>query len=292
MVPYLPTPVRADGALATEELERLIDYLQQFPISGFSPLGSTGEGVAISDEVAQDTIATTRRAAASHLPVIPGVAVQSGVKRAVSADELGAAGLVVICQSTETDPQADMIRQVEAVADGTTLPLVLYRQPALGQQLGIDSILQLSQIPAVVAIKDAASDTGFLLEAQESGVDLDIYAASAQIALFVFQLGAIGWMSGPACVAPDSATRLYRAFAIGDWETAWTLQRGLWPLCRTFVTFGPAPVVKWALGHRGFNVGPPVNLNPLGTDGQQQVLKSLQHLQLARSSLGLKETLL
>jgi 4-hydroxy-tetrahydrodipicolinate synthase len=74
----------------------------------------------------------------------------------------------------------------------------------------------------------------------------------------MFLIGAVGWMSGPACVIPAQSIELYEAASQKRWDEAAELQKKQWPLNVAFQRFSLSACVKAGLEMQGFAVGPPL----------------------------------
>ena len=85
-----------------------------------------------------------------------------------------------------------------------------------------------------------------------------MFSASGHIPAFVFMLGGVGWMAGPACVIPQAAAELYRRVKSGDIAGAMALQRPLWVINECFRKYPLAACIKTALQLRGYDVGDPI----------------------------------
>jgi 4-hydroxy-tetrahydrodipicolinate synthase len=85
-----------------------------------------------------------------------------------------------------------------------------------------------------------------------------IFSATAHVPVFIFMLGGVGWMAGPACVIPQQSIALYEMSQQRRWEEALVLQKKLWPLNVAFEKYSLAACVKAGLEMQGFPVGPPL----------------------------------
>ncbi|MGB8622793.1 MAG: dihydrodipicolinate synthase family protein, partial [Paracoccaceae bacterium] len=74
VIPYLATPLDAEGSIDREALARLCDHLIAEGVHGLSPLGSTGEFAYLDFAQREAVVETVVNAAAGRVPVIPGVA--------------------------------------------------------------------------------------------------------------------------------------------------------------------------------------------------------------------------
>ena len=295
IIPYLPTPVTSSGTLDNNALHRLVDALAEAGVSGLSPLGSTGELPSISDAVADDVVENVVDYA-GELPVVPGMlsgTTTNAATRVATITALGASGIVAMIRPWGKVSQASMTEYFNAMATATDLPLVLYRQPSLGAQPDLNTLIELSKVPNIYALKDASPNTGFLMSLTTAGSELELYSASSHVQMLVWELGGRGWMGGPCCIAPRSSVAMWNYYQAGDRDSAWRLQRGLWPLCRAFAAFGPAPMVKGGLALTGLDVGTPfAPLESLNSSQVQTVRDAIDAARQARADLGLDTAVL
>jgi 4-hydroxy-tetrahydrodipicolinate synthase len=148
----------------------------------------------------------------------------------------------------------------KAIAESVSLPVVLYTNPNFQRSdLTLPVIERLSQVENIRYIKDASTNTGRLLSIinQVEG-RMKVFAASAHIPAAVMLIGGVGWMAGPACVAPTQSVQLYETCRRGDWPAAMALQRPLWRLNQAFAKYNLAACIKAALELQGYAVGAPV----------------------------------
>lgn len=127
------------------------------------------------------------------------------------------------------------------------------------------SDLPLSALERIVAdetvqyLEDASGVTGRLVTIRPAlGGRLRFFAASAHLPAAALDLGGVGRMAGPACVAPAAAVALWDAHRRGDLARRARLQEAIWPLNALFVRHGAAPLVKLALDEAGYPCGDPV----------------------------------
>jgi 4-hydroxy-tetrahydrodipicolinate synthase len=103
-----------------------------------------------------------------------------------------------------------------------------------------------------------------------------VFAASAHIPACVMLIGGVGWMAGPACVAPRQSVELYELCKRGAWNDAMALQRRMWGLNEAFAKYNLAACVKGGLALQGYAVGAPLAPQaPLGAEGVEEVRRAL-----------------
>jgi 4-hydroxy-tetrahydrodipicolinate synthase len=132
-------------------------------------------------------------------------------------------------------------------------------------------------VPNIRYIKDASSNTGRLLSIINQVADrMKVFSASAHIPACVMLIGGVGWMAGPACVAPRQSVRLYEICRRGDWKAAMELQRPLWALNQAFAKYNLAACIKGGLELQGYSVGAPLPPQaPLPPEGIEEVRRAL-----------------
>jgi len=98
----------------------------------------------------------------------------------------------------------------KAIAESVSIPVVLYTNPNFQRSdLSLPVIDRLSRIPNIKYIKDASSNTGRLLSIiNRVQGRIQVFSASAHIPACVMLIGGVGWMAGPACVAPRQSVEL------------------------------------------------------------------------------------
>jgi 4-hydroxy-tetrahydrodipicolinate synthase len=105
---------------------------------------------------------------------------------------------------------------------------------------------------------------------------MKVFAASAHIPACVMLIGGVGWMAGPACVAPRQSVRLYETCRRGDWSAAMDEQRPLWALNQAFAKYNLAACIKGGLALQGYDVGAPLPPQaPLLPEGIVEVKRAL-----------------
>jgi len=273
IIPYLVSPVGADGRVLEAPLRRLVEALIGQGVHGLSPLGSTGEAAYLSFEQRLEIVRIVVEQAAGRVPVIPGVAAYStgqAARQAQAFARAGADGLVAILQVMFPLPRAGLLGFYRDLAHATPLPLVIYTNPGLyGADLPLDVVEELSAEPTIAYIKDASGNTGRIQSLiNRCGARLKVFSASAHLPAVVFQLGGVGWMAGPACIIPRQCVALYDLCQAGRWAEAYALQARLWPVNELFQKHGMAAFIKAALNAQGYAVGDPIPpQQPLGDMG-------------------------
>lgn len=279
--PYLVSPVRPDGEIDGEVLGRLCKDLIDSGVHGLTPLGSTGEFPYLGAAQRRRVVEVVVRAAAKRVPVVAGVAattIADAVAQAREYERLGVDGILAILEAYFPVPDDGVYAYFKAIADAVSLPVVLYTNPNFQRSdLSIPVIDRLSRIDNVRYIKDASFNTGRLLSIiNKVEGRMQLFAASAHIPTCVMMIGGVGWMAGPACVAPRQSVELYELCRKGDWAGAMARQRPLWNLNQAFAKHNLAACIKGGLKLQGYAVGDPIAPQPpLSAEGVEDVRRAL-----------------
>ncbi len=279
--PYLVSPIDAAGEVKGAVLARLCDDLILAGVHGLSPLGSTGEFAYLSWPQRRRVVEVVLEAAKGRVPVVAGVAsttIADAMAQAREYERMGCAGILAILEAYFPISDEGVYAYFKGIAEAVSLPIVLYTNPSFQRSDPTLLVIErLSRIPNIRYIKDASSNTGRLLSIINQ-VDgrMQVFAASAHIPACVMLIGSIGWMAGPACVAPRQSVELYELCRRGDWTAAMERQHRLWNLNQAFAKYNLAACIKGGLQLQGYDVGAPLPPQaPLTPEGVDEVRRAL-----------------
>lgn len=280
--PYLVSPIDGAGDVKAGVLAKLCEDLIAAGVHGLTPLGSTGEFAYLSWAQRRAVVETVVRAANGRVPVVAGVAsttIADAVAQAREFEQLGCSGILAILEAYFPVTDEGVYTYFAAIAGAVSLPVVLYTNPNFQRSdLSLPVIEKLSRIGNIRYIKDASFNTGRLLSILNRVEGrMKVFAASSHIPACVMLIGGVGWMAGPACVAPRQSVALYEACRRGDWGAAMEQQRPLWALNQAFAKYNLAACIKGGLQLQGYDVGAPLPPQaPLGAEAMQEVGRALQ----------------
>ena len=261
--PYLVTPIDQSGNLKEDVLRDLVNHLISKGVHGLTPLGSTGEGAYFAWEVKKKVIDVVVKAAKGHVPVIAGVnemTTHGAVKQAIATEQAGADGILAVLPTYFPLADIHVVEHFRAIARAVSCPVVLYTNPKFAKwDFTIPMLEELAEEPNIRYLKDASGNTGKLLSIANTLQDrIKIFSASAHVPVFVFMIGGVGWMAGPACLIPEQCVNLFNMAREKRWEEAFELQKTLWSLNVAFQNYSLAACVKAGLEMQGFPVGSPL----------------------------------
>ena len=280
--PYLVSPLRKSGEVDAPVLARLCDDLIKAGVHGLTPLGSTGEFAYLNWAQRKRVVEVAIEAAAGRVPVVAGVAsttIADATSQAREYERLGCDGILAILEAYFPVADEGVYAYFKAIAESVSLPVVLYTNPNFQRSdLSLPVIERLSRVPNIRYIKDASFNTGRLLSIiNRVEGRMQVFAASSHVPACVMLLGGVGWMAGPACVAPRQSVELYELCRRGDWTKAMERQRPLWALNQAFAKYNLAACIKGGLALQGYAVGAPLPPQaPLSAEGVEDVRRALK----------------
>ncbi|MDL2717357.1 MAG: 4-hydroxy-tetrahydrodipicolinate synthase [Acidobacteriota bacterium] len=270
----LVTPFRDDGALDEEGLRRLVRRQIAGGVAGLVPCGTTGEAVTLDPEEHERVVAITveeARAAARRVKVIAGCGsndTKKGQDLAARCRRAGADALLVVTPYYNKPTPHGLVAHFKAVADGGSLPVVLYNVPGrTGLNMQPETVLELAQDPRIVGVKEASGSLDQaceILRARPAG--FAVLSGEDSLAVPMIACGAEGVIAVVSNAAPSLYVETIAAALAGNRTRAAQLQARIFPLMRAnFRESNPIPV-KWALERLGLIGGamrlPLVPLSP------------------------------
>ena len=160
---YLPvvTPF-CDNAVDYQSYVNLLNYYKEKDISGFIPLGTTGESPCITDDEYKRIIHTTLETVDGQLPVFAGIGgnfTDKVIKRIREFENTGIVGILSVCPYYNRPDQNGQFRHFEKISESTDLDIIIYNIPyRTGVNMSNDTLLKLSEYDNIVGVKDSCGD--------------------------------------------------------------------------------------------------------------------------------------
>ena len=276
------TPMREDRSIDYEELGRLIDFQLDNGTDALIICGTTGESSTMTDEEHVECIAYAVKRVAGRVPVIAGAGSNDTAYAIWVSKEAEAAGADALLQVTpyyNKATQKGLVAHFTAIADATTLPIILYNVPSrTGVNIKPETYLELSRHPRIVAAKEASGDLSAAARtARLCGDALTLYSGYDVQVLPIPSLGGKGGISELANVAPRETHEMVAAYLAGETAKATALQLKYIPLIEAlFSEVNPIPV-KEALNLMGFHCGPcRLPLTPMEEKNREKLAAALK----------------
>jgi 4-hydroxy-tetrahydrodipicolinate synthase len=272
------------GAVAYDELRKLVNFQIKGGVSGLVPVGTTGESPTVSHEEHLDIIRCTIEAARGRVPVIAGTGSNStreAVDMTKAADEAGADGMLLVAPYYNRPTQEGLFEHFARIAEVTDKPIVLYSIPGrCGVEIGVKVIERLRARYAHVAhIKEAGGSVDRVDQIISAlGDSMTVLSGDDSLTLPFMSVGAKGVISVASNLYPREVSRLVAHALAHDLPKARALHRRLYPVFKTiFIESNPAPV-KLAMARAGIIGSEEVRLplSPLTEASRQTLLATLK----------------
>ena len=278
----LVTPFR-QGAVAYEELRKLVDLQIKAGISGLVPVGTTGESPTVTHEEHLDIIRCTIQAARGRVPVIAGTgsnSTQEAIDLTKAADAAGADGLLLVAPYYNRPTQEGLFRHFAKIAEVTAKPIILYSIPGrCGVEISVPVIARLrARFPHVSHVKEAGGSVDRVDQIISAlGDSVTVLSGDDSLTLPFMAVGAQGVISVASNLYPREVSRMVALALAHDYPKARALHRRLYPVFKTlFIESNPSPV-KLAMRQAGLIRSEEVRLPlcPVSAASRKTLLASL-----------------
>ncbi|MDD5955090.1 MAG: 4-hydroxy-tetrahydrodipicolinate synthase [Firmicutes bacterium] len=286
MATALVTPMAADGSVDYEAFGRLVEFQLEGGINALVVMGTTGENATIEYDDQREIIRFVVEKVAGRVPVIAGTGTNNTahvIANTKAACEAGADAVLVVTPYYNKATQNGLIAHFTAVADASTVPVILYNVPGrTGCNLLPKTVAKLAEHPNIVAIKEATGNMAQMVALRAlCGEKLDIYSGEDALTVPMMAMGAKGTISVLSNVVPKEAVAMTDACRAGDYETAAALQCRLLPLIDAlFSEVNPIPA-KAATAAMGFGADVlRLPLTPMEPQNREVLLSEMRKLGL------------
>lgn len=234
------TPFKEDEEIDYEALKENTKFLvekQSYGPMVLTPVGSTGEKYALTDEEWKKVVKTVIDAANGKLPVVPGTS-HSGTKVAVErskyAEDVGADGVMVVLPYYHVPEEEGLYLHYKKICDAINIGVVPYNNPDVSKIYMKPYILRklVETTSNIVAVKENTPYIPTLYEQIKAvGDKVPILQGRGDwwFAATAF-LGVRGFISGYANFMPAFSIDLLRAGLNEDYPKLKLLMEKLYPL--------------------------------------------------------------
>ena len=224
------TPVKENGTLDTQAVERIIAFFAQ---AGVSPLlmGTTGEGNSVSQKDGQLFVETAVKAAQGRITIYAGLTGNCFAEQLAQAEAYTHAGADVIVATLPTYyalTEEQMENYYRTLASSIKGPLMLYNILATTHMsIPVEIIRRLADQPNIVGLKDSERDLERMaqcIEIAKGREDFCYFCGWAAQSAHSLELGGDGIVPSTGNFVPEMFQQLYEAAVKGDMATANRLQ--------------------------------------------------------------------
>jgi len=278
------TPFDQNGDVDFDATRALVNYFIENGTDGLVVAGTTGESPTLSTEEKIELFKFVVDVVGGRIPVIAGTGsnnTRASISLTKQAEATGVDGIMLVAPYYNKPSQEGMYQHFTAIAESTSLPVMLYNIPGRSVvNMSVETIVRLSQIPNIVAIKEANGNLDAMAEViSQTPSDFTLYSGDDGLTLPVLSIGGAGVVSVASHIIGNEMQEMINLFKNGKIEEAAAAHRKLLPIMNAlFAAPNPTPV-KAALNLKGIKVGgvrlPMVPLTPEETNTLQSVLHHL-----------------
>jgi 4-hydroxy-tetrahydrodipicolinate synthase len=255
----LVTPMKADGAVDNEALDRLVEFHIDNGTNAIVAVGTTGESPTLSVEEHIGVVKRVVQAAKKRIPVIAGTGANStteALELTRLAKEVGVDACLIVTPYYNKPTQEGLYQHYKAIAKAVAIPQILYNVPGrTGCDLQPETVERLTECSNIVGIKEAASLARNRELFNRVGGRMDLISGDDDLACECVLAGFQGVISVSANVAPKQIRAVMDAALARNYAEARKLDAKLQVLHKAmFLESNPIPV-KWAAARMGLIPG-------------------------------------
>ena len=277
------TPFDHNEEIDFAATRNLINYLIDNGTEGLVVSGTTGESPTLTDEEKIQLFKFTVEVVNGRVPVIAGTgsySTKASIELTRQATNAGVDGIMLVVPYYNKPSQEGMYQHFQTIAAVTSLPIMLYNIPGRSVvNMSVETVLRLSEIPNIVAIKEAGGNLDTMSEIiSNTSEDFSLYSGDDGLTIPALSIGGTGVISVASHIIGNEMQAMIAKFNSGNVRGAAKDHRTLLPVMKAlFAAPNPTPV-KTALNLKGVPVGgvrlPMVPLNPEELNTLQSLLSA------------------
>lgn len=254
------TPFKLDGSINYAATELLIEHLLATGTDSLVISGSTGESPTLSTEETLNLLKFVVEKVNNRVPVIAGTGTNStaaSIDLSLKAEALGVDGLMIVTPYYNKPNQRGLIAHFAAIANATTLPIVVYNVPSRSViNMELETVVSLSQIPSIKFLKEASGNLDQMTRIlAETKGNLTVYSGDDSLTLPLLAIGGSGIVSVASHIVGNDIKKMIVAFGSGNHAEAARIHQTLVPLIQALFKHPNPIVIKYALSKVGIEVG-------------------------------------
>jgi 4-hydroxy-tetrahydrodipicolinate synthase len=267
VITAMVTPFARDSLLNVHGARGLAARLVEHGSDGLVVSGTTGESPTLSQTEKLALFENIVDEVAGKAKVVAGTGTYDTAETIALTKQAGSLGVdacLVVSPYYSKPPQNGLLAHFRAVADTTTVPLILYDIPGrTGRRIERPTMVELAGHDMIVGVKDAVGDVSetakLRAELDAAGHDdFEIYSGDDPLLLPHLAVGAVGIVSVCSHVIGPQIKQMVAAFGDGKVGEAQRIYAEFLPLMTTIMTVTASPIpVRAALQMIGVDVGPP-----------------------------------
>ena len=252
----LITPFTKDGSLDESAIKRLARRQIDGGVHFLVPCGTTGEVPTLTEEEQVRIVELIVAEAKGKVPVLAGAGgynTREVIHMGKRMRAAGADGLLSVTPYYNKPTPEGLVQHYRAIGDAVGLPIVVYNVPGrTGCNVDPATLLRLSEIPQVIAVKEASGNVTQMCEICASlPADFIVLSGDDALTLPLMAVGGRGIISVASNEIPREMSQMVELGERGDFAGARALHQRIFNLLQiNFVEANPIPV-KYAMASMG-----------------------------------------
>lgn len=277
-----------EGKVAHDKIAFNLDRWNQTGLKGYIVLGSNGEWVFLDESERLEVLRTARQAIPGDKLMIAGAAAESTVHTIRMIEEavaIGADAAIIVNPSYYKGQMTPPVlaNYYQTVADHSPVPILIYNlPPATGIDLSADLLVELSQHPNIIGVKDTGGNIAKMGETvRRADPSFQVLSGSANFFYPSQAIGVTGGILALANIAPEESVSLFELFHEGRIDEGRELHLQMLPVNLAITSRWGVSGLKAAMDWLGFYGGPPrLPLLPLDGERCRELRAILQQARL------------
>ncbi len=257
VITAMVTPFDSKREIDFNRAESLTEHLVTNGTDTLLVAGTTGEGPTLTHEEEFELLSTIKRANRNRAKVMMNAGSNStdtAVRSAKWAEKEEVDGILSVVPYYNKPSQEGMIAHFSAVAENTSLPIIIYNIPGrTGVNMQPSTVAKLAEkYENIAGIKQSYADMDAITEMKMlCPEDFTIYSGDDSLTLPMMSLGAHGVVSVASHLLGTDMKSMIRNYKTGEIKAALNMHKKLYPaMKKLFMAPNPVPV-KAALAHFG-----------------------------------------
>ena len=254
------TPFQSNGDIDFNATENLIEHLLSSGTDSLVVCGTTGESPTLTTSEKLELIQFVVEKVNKRVPVIAGTGsnnTAASIDLSLKAEALGVDAIMIVTPYYNKPNKRGMVAHFEAIANATTLPIVVYNIPGRSVvNLEPETIVELSKIPSIQIVKEASGSldqmTKILANTEE---DFLVYSGDDSLTLPLLAIGGTGIISVASHIIGKDMQEMIHAFHESNHAAAAKIHQRILPVIKGLFEHPNPVVVKYALSKVGVEVG-------------------------------------
>ncbi|MDC3416232.1 4-hydroxy-tetrahydrodipicolinate synthase [Aquibacillus salsiterrae] len=284
VITAMVTPFDQNGNIDYDKTEVLINHLLANGTDALVVAGTTGESPTLSKEEVLSLFKFVVKVVKNRVPIIAGTGsnnTSGSIELTKQAETIGVDGVMLVTPYYNKPSQEGMYQHFKAIADATSLPVMLYNIPGRSVVgLEPETIIQLSQIDNIVSVKEASGNLDAITKIiSETSESFSVYSGDDSMTLPILSIGGTGVVSVSSHIIGNDMKQMIQCYLNGDTKQAARIHQSLLPVIKVLFMAPNPTAVKEGLAIAGIDVGSVrLPLIPLNKEEKQTLEHTLRFL--------------